>query len=158
MPHEEPDREPPEGRDGRLSGAPPENGGRADQHRPLAGSVWEWITAAVSLVIVLGAIAFLLVDAAGAPPTPPHIELVIDSIVTSGDGYLVEFRAVNSGQTTAAGLHIAAALREGDRTLETSEVEIDYVPREGSRSAGLFFGHDPRGYDLEMRPTGYRRP
>ena len=126
--------------------------------RPLAGSHWEWIAAAASLLLVLGAIGFLLFDARNSPRSAPSIRIAIDSIITAGDGLLVEFHARNAGTTTAAGVRVEGRLSSDSGVVETSEVTLDYVPGESARSAGLFFSLDPREHRLDIRPTGYERP
>lgn len=121
-------------------------------------SASEWIVAALSAVLVLGAIGFMLYEAASEPASPPDIIIQVDSIVRTGTGYVVEFEARNRGQTTAAGLTISGELRSDTGTVATSDVTIDYVPADGTRRGGLFFSENPRLYRLEIRPEGYDRP
>lgn len=118
----------------------------------------EWIVAALGALLVLGAAGFLLRDALGTDPAPPRIAIEVDSVVRSGEGYLVEFRVRNRGSTTAAGLLVEGEIRDGAGALETSEVTFDFVPAEGVRRAGLFFTRDPGRHRLEIRPKGYDRP
>jgi uncharacterized protein (TIGR02588 family) len=128
------------------------------RERSGAGSRLEWIAAVVSLVVVLAAIGLLAYEGIVAPTTPPRISVRVDSIVDGGDGFLVELRARNAGTATAASLLLEGELRGDSGVVETSQTTIDYVPGEGSRTAGLFFSHDPRRYRLEIRPLGYDRP
>ena len=125
--------------------------------RPTASPL-EWGVAGLSTLLVLGAVGFLLHDAARGSPSHPRIAIEVDTVVRAGQGYLVEFRAWNHGQTTAAGLLIEGEIRSDTGTVEKSEVTIDYVPSEGMRRGGLFFTHDPRRNRLEIRPKGYDRP
>lgn len=118
----------------------------------------EWLVAALSALLVLGTIAFLLHAALGSPATPPRITIQVDSVVRAGPGWLVEFRARNDGETTAAGLVVEGELRAGTGPVEKSQVTIDYVPARGVRRGGLFFTEDPRRHRLRIRPLGYDRP
>jgi uncharacterized protein (TIGR02588 family) len=129
--------------------------------RNLAGSHWEWIAAVISFVLVAAAIVFLIRDATGTPPSPPVIEIRVDSVVAAGSGYLVEFRAHNSSTSTAQALQVEGTLHPSDGAaadVETSQVTLDYLPGRSSRTAGLFFTRDPREGRLEIRPLGYTRP
>lgn len=127
--------------------------------RRLAGSHWEWVAAAISFVLVTSAIGFLVLDATESPPTPPVIEIAIDSVVAAGSGYLVEFSVHNTGTRTAATLQVEGTLRSGDAAdEETSQVTFDFVPGESTRGAGLFFTSDPRQGRLEIRSLGYQHP
>lgn len=118
----------------------------------------EWAVAAVSALLVLGVIGYLLYEALAEPQTPPAIEVTVEAVQAVGNGYLVEFEAQNRGQTTAAGLAVEGTLRRGAEAVETASATLDYVPAEGSRRGGLYFTEDPRGYRLELRPIGYGRP
>jgi uncharacterized protein (TIGR02588 family) len=129
------------------------NSGKGGGTSPL-----EWVVAGISALLVLGVAAFLLYDALARPETPPRITLEVDTIVPAGGGYLVEFRARNRGQATAAGLVVEGVIRSDTGTVEKSQVTISYVPAQGSRQAGLIFTRDPRAGRLEMRPLGYDRP
>jgi|SRR5215218_52965 len=118
----------------------------------------EWAVGALSLALVLAVAGFILHDAFRNPASPPRITFEVDSIVRAGRGYLVEFRARNSGRSTAAGVEVEGELLGDSGTVETTQVTIGYVPARGTTSAGLFFSEDPRRYRLEIRPKGYDRP
>lgn len=127
--------------------------------RPREGtSPLEWVVAGLSAVLVMGAAAFLLHDAAAGTASPPRITITVDTVVPAGTGWLVEFRAHNGGRTTAAELLVEGTIRSDTGTVERSEVTIGYVPAAGKRKAGLFFSEDPRRHRLEIRPKGYDRP
>ncbi len=128
------------------------------QQRSRGTSPWEWVVAALSGVLVLGAIGFMLQEALSEPSSPPRIEIAVDTIIATRNGYVVEFRATNRGTTTAAGLTVEGELKSATGSVEKSEVTVQYVPAEASRQGGLFFSHDPQRYQLEIRPKGYARP
>lgn len=121
-------------------------------------SVWEWIAAGIGGFLVFGAVGFMLHEAVTLPDTPPRIEITIDSIVAQPSGYLVRVRAHNRGYSTAAALEIEGELVADTGIVQTSRTTIDYVPERGSRTAGLFFDHDPRILTLRLRPVGYDDP
>jgi uncharacterized protein (TIGR02588 family) len=121
-------------------------------------STLEWIVAAVSTLVVLGAIGLLLREAFGEPDTPPEIQIAVEEIVQTSSGYVVEFWAENRGSTTAASLAIEGELLQDTVSVETSSVTIDYVPGEARRKAGLFFSSDPRRYTLDIKAKGYDEP
>ena len=136
------------------NGGSGDGGGRRHEH----ASPLEWVIAGVSALLVLGTIAFLLHDALSGPSTPPQVTVHADTVLRAGPGWLVEFRATNGGQTTAAGLTVEGTLEADTGTVERSEVTIDYVPAQGSRRGGLYFTRDPGRHRLQLRATGYDRP
>lgn len=134
-----------------------ENQGRR-QPAPHETTWSQWLVAALSTLLVLGAIGFLVYDALRSPPTPPRIVFEVDSAVPAGDGFLVQFRARNRGNTTAARLIVEGTLGGPTGVVASSEATIDYVPAGGAARAGLYFPLDPRGFRLIIRAKGYAMP
>jgi uncharacterized protein (TIGR02588 family) len=134
------------------------SGGGAERGPGRGTSPWEWAAAAAGLLLVLGAIGFLLRQAVVRPATPPAIVLSVDSVHPAPGGFHVGFRARNVGGTTAADLHVEGELREGERTVETSEATLRFVPPGAERRGGLFFREDPRRHTLDLRALGYEYP
>lgn len=141
-----PDRGPSDGEPQR----PPEH---HDATSPL-----EWAVAAVSALVVLAVVGFLLYEALGEAPTPPDVRVTVTVVRALERGHLVEFDATNRGQTTAARVEVEGTLRRGGATVEAASATLDYVPAGGTRRGGLYFSEDPRGYALELRARGYARP
>jgi uncharacterized protein (TIGR02588 family) len=121
-------------------------------------SLAEWIVAGVSAALVLGVLGFLIYDGVRSPLTPADLTIEVDSIQPAGPGYLVLFRARNSGRTTAAEVLVEGELEPDSGKVETSETTIDYVPAEGEQRGGLYFRQDPHRARLRLRAHGYRDP
>lgn len=121
-------------------------------------SVWEWIFAFIGLALVVGAIGFMLYEALWESESPPDIKVQVESINEISSGYLVKFRAVNQGGATASEVMIEAELKRGEEKVETSQTTVDFLPARSTRKGGFFFKHDPRQFDLQIRPVGYRQP
>src|ERR687897_2772043 len=83
-------------------------------------SVSEWIVAIFSAALVLGLLGFLVYEGVGSPKTPPDVTIEVDSIQKAGPGYLVLFRARNSGRTTAAEVLVEGELEDSGK-IERSE-------------------------------------
>ena len=132
-----------------------------EQGAPIKGppttSVSEWIVAIFSAALVLGLLGFLVYEGLGSPKTPPDVTIEVDSIQKAGPGYLVLFRARNSGRTTAAEVLVEGELEDSGK-IERSETTIDYVPARGEQHAGLYFRGDPQRSRLRIRAHGYREP
>ena len=121
-------------------------------------SLAEWIVAIASAILVLGVVGFLIYDGVKSPGKPPEITVEVDSIQAAGPGYLVLFRAVNGGNTTAAEVVVEGELEAGGGRVETAETTLDYVPPNALVRGGLYFERDPRRLKLELRAHGYRDP
>jgi uncharacterized protein (TIGR02588 family) len=120
--------------------------------------LWMWAIGLLGLLLVLGSIGFALYEGAVGDSSPPDVTVQVEEIVTAQNGFLVEFRVVNEGGTTAAGLIVEGELRNGTEVLESSDTTMEYVPSHSERAGGLFFTLDPREYDLQIRATGYESP
>jgi uncharacterized protein (TIGR02588 family) len=119
---------------------------------------WMWGIALAGLALGLGSIGFMLYEAAAGDSSPPDVTVRVGSILPTRNGFLVEFRAVNEGGSTAEGLTVEGELRSGAESVETSDTTIEYVPAHSAREGGLFFTSDPRRYELRLRAKGYEKP
>lgn len=133
-----------------------------EQRAPIKGapttSVSEWIVASFSAALVLALLGFLVYEGVRSPEMPPDVTVEVDSIQKAGSGYLVLFRARNSGRTTAAEVLVEGELEDGSGKVERSETTIDYVPARGEQHGGLYFRGDPQRSRLRLRAHGYRDP
>ena len=120
--------------------------------------LWIWSIGFFGLALVLGSILFMLYEALTGDTSPPDVTVHLESIEPSSSGFLVTFRAINEGGSTAAGLTIEGTLRDGIENIETSNTTIEYLPSHSERKGGLFFTGDPRQFELELRATGYEEP
>lgn len=118
----------------------------------------EWVIAGIGLLLVAGVLGLLLYKAIWKEPSPPQITVSVFSIVPTQNGYLVQFRALNQGSSTAEGVVIGGELRRGAETVESSQTTLDYLPANSERGGGLFFTHDPRQSELQLRACGYEEP
>jgi uncharacterized protein (TIGR02588 family) len=132
-------------------------GDRLAQHaKP---SIWEWVAAGIGGVLVAAVLGFMAYEAAMLSPHPtPRLAIRIDTVVAYPSGYVVEFRAMNDGDATAANVLVQGDLRSDTTLVERSEAVIDFVPAGSSRPGGLVFKNDPRRHKMEVRPVGFDIP
>jgi uncharacterized protein (TIGR02588 family) len=120
--------------------------------------LWMWGIGLVGLVLALGSIGFALYEAVAGDSSPPDVTVEVVEILPAQDGFLVEFRVINEGGTTAAGLTVEGELRDGAEIVEASDTTVEYVPSHSEREGGVFFTRDPRQYELQLRAKGYETP
>ncbi len=128
------------------------------RERPKQTPVWEWIIAAVGLILVVAALGTTLYRAVTEESTPPILEISVEAIQPNANGYLVKFRVKNTGNQTASGLTIEGELKRGEESAETSSATLAYAPANSRREGGLFFSKNPNEYKLEIRAKGYEKP
>ena len=134
---------------------------RETRERPKKTPVWEWIIAAVGFILVVAALGTTLYRAVIEESTPPILEISVEAIVPTANGYLVNFSVKNNGNQTAAGLTVEGELKtdaEGAESVETISATLAYAPANSRREGGLFFSKNPNEYRLEIRAKGYEKP
>ena len=119
---------------------------------------WMWAIAFMGFVLVFGSIAFTLYEATAGDSSPPDVAVRVDSVLPTRNGFLVQFRVINEGGSTAQGLTVEGELRNGVELLESRDTTIEYVPSHSEREGGLFFTSDPRQYEMHLRAKGYEKP
>ena len=129
-----------------------------NQRRQKETPVWEWIIAAIGLILVVAATGTTLYRAVTEKSTPPILEFSVEAIVPTANGYLVEFRVKNTGNQTAAGLTVEGELKRGEESVETSTATLAYAPANSQREGGLFFTKNPNDFELNIRALGYEKP
>lgn len=118
----------------------------------------EWVSAALGLMMVLSAVAYLVYSSVGRTGSPPEITITVLAIEAQKTGYLVRTRVSNGGTSTAAQLSIEGTLKTKTGEEQRSEVTLDYVAAGSETNAGLFFTQDPRQGELQVRPVSYQDP
>jgi uncharacterized protein (TIGR02588 family) len=119
---------------------------------------WLLSIASLGLVLVAGSIVFMLYEAVAGDASPPDIKVRVETTEQTRNGYLVKFRAVNEGGSTAEGVTVEGVLRSGTEVLEVSDTILEWVPAHSEREGGLLFTSDPRQYQFQLRARGYENP
>jgi uncharacterized protein (TIGR02588 family) len=149
-----PERNPTAAVESRAEAATDEPHRSSGQATPLL----EWIVGALGAALVCGSIGFLVYHALARDQTPPDIRIVAERVLDLQNGYLVQFRAFNQGNSAAAEVGIEGELAGPDGDTEVSEVVLDYLPPRSDREGGLVFSRDPRAGQLSLRAKGHARP
>ena len=132
--------------------------GRQAVGRAAGTSTWEAAVGALGFILVFATIAFLAYQALTTADKTPSISIEVVAITPTAGGHLVRFRTLNTGGGTAAALRIKGELRRDGRTVERSEVTLDYLPALGEREGALIFQEDPNSYELRLVVEGYADP
>jgi uncharacterized protein (TIGR02588 family) len=133
-------------------------GGEAAPRAGPPPTAWEWLAAAIGLLLLLASVGYLLADHWGGDAAPPVPVVQVTGIEPQAGRWLVRVRVSNASRGTAAALRVEGELKQGGQAVERSEVEFDFVPGRSSREGGLFFSRDPRGLELDLQPKSYQRP
>ena len=130
-------------------------------HEPPHGapaSNWEWVCAAIGVLLVLGTVGFIGYEALTREPAVPDVTVEHIGTEQASGGYIVRFSARNTGPATAAALSISGELLDATAVIESSEAVLDYLPSNAERQGGLIFQNDPARYELKLTAKGYFDP
>lgn len=117
----------------------------------------EWLVFAVSLVLVLGTLGYLVYDAARGGEEPPDLVVELGAARRGSQGFRVPVTVRNRGDETAENAHIEVVLTSPGRPPETAGLDIAFVPRGSTRRGWVTFSADPTGR-LTGRVLGYEKP
>jgi uncharacterized protein (TIGR02588 family) len=126
--------------------------------RHSAVPTWEWVVAGIGLLMLLALVGFTTYRIFTDRNAPPTFTTEVETIVPSGDSYLVTFHVTNVGDQTAAAVNVEGRLLEGEKEVERSVATLTYAPAHSTRTATLIFMKDPRLHGLEIRPVGFEKP
>lgn len=119
----------------------------------------EWIVFAVSLVLVVSTLGYLVYDGATFGDAPPRIEFVLGTPQRQLNHFLVPVSVTNRGEQTAEGVHIEVVLESGGKEQESGEFEIAFLPRHSTRKGWVTFQTDPRTVEqMKARVLGFEKP
>ena len=119
----------------------------------------EWIVFAVSLVLVMSTLGYLVYDAATLGEAPPSIEFQLGTPQPRLNNFLVPVSVTNRGDETAEGVHIEVVLESGGKELESADFEIAFLPRHSTREGWVTFQVDPRTVEqMNARVLGFEKP
>ena len=121
-------------------------------------SMWEWLAAALGLLLLVASLGYLAFDAMAGNGRPPSPAVRVTGIEEQDGHYLVRLQVLNRSRATAADLRVEGELRRGAEVVERSETEFAFLPGESRREGGLFFRHDPRTLELVVSARSYQQP
>jgi|GEM_PF-184893 len=117
-----------------------------------ARPVLQWIGAGLGMLVTLGAIGVILVEAM-APARPVAFSVAVREVRPTEGGWIAEVEVGNRGSTAAAGVTL-----EGMAGEQTAAATLDYVPGDGEATAFLRFPRDPRTAPPVVVVTGWSEP
>jgi uncharacterized protein (TIGR02588 family) len=118
----------------------------------------EWVTGAVSAVIVLGVIVWIGKDGLVDRDTSPNLKGIVLQTEERSDGFQVLFEIRNESSETASQVTVRGEVRDQNSVRESTETVLDYVPGHSKAGGGLIFKQNPAGNRLTVRATAFDEP
>ena len=120
----------------------------------------EWVTLAVSTLIVVGLIALTAYFYVTSPSTPAAVEVEprLAETYQSGSRYYLPLTVRNTGGETGEEVRIRVSVTDASGRQEAAEVMIQFLAGGGSSKAVAAFGTDPRQGQVEAVVVSYLEP
>lgn len=118
----------------------------------------EWAVFAVSLVVVLATLGYLIYDAATAREAKPDLRVELGRPEPLSGGFAVPVTVHNRGDETAEGVRVEVVLETPGKPPERAELDIAFIPRQSKREGWITLRSDPAKGRLTGRAMGYEKP
>jgi len=126
------------------------------EKRP-ARSAAEWVTFAVSVLILLVLVGLIATEA--GEPDRPALPRVVETgpVERHGERFLVPVKIRNEGGATAESVQIVAELTIGAEVTEADQT-VEFLARDETAEVAFVFDEDPATGTLDVRVAGFTVP
>ena len=118
----------------------------------------EWSVFAVSLVLVVATLGFLVWESVANHGGPPDVVVTLGEAQPSSGGYRVPVEVGNVGRSTAEDVLIPVLLDLPDGTREEGRLNIAFLPRDSKREGWVTFRGDPGRGKLSLGAIAFEVP
>src|SRR5690606_38576706 len=119
----------------------------------------EWMVFAVSLLMVIGILGYLVYQVAVYEEGSPDLHFTYVHGPAPHAPHRYFLRIKNDGQETAEEGQVEMVLERGGEEMETAALTLPYLPKQSVREGWLVFSKDPATADtLYARVISYKKP
>jgi uncharacterized protein (TIGR02588 family) len=131
-----------------------------DSQAAAGSSFAEWVTLAVSSLLVLGLVALTsyLYLTASTDPAAVTVQPSLSDVYQAGNRFYLPVTVLNSGGKTAEEVRLRVTLTDAAGHTETSDFQIQFLAGGGSNRAVAAFGSDPRQGQLDAAVVSFLEP
>jgi uncharacterized protein (TIGR02588 family) len=133
--------------------------GKSSQSRSRSRISAEWITIAISSLIVAVLIGLILLTWVTKDDRPPILSITTPEAIRQEQGYYyVPFTVKNDGGGTAESVQVIGELRINGQVEEQGEQQIDFLSSREEEEGAFVFSRNPAAGDLVIRVASYKLP
>ncbi len=118
----------------------------------------EWITFALSALIVVGLVGLVLLSWVTQSHEPPILSVQTKAMRVREGQFYIPFTVENTGGDTAEAVQIVGELRQGEQIIESGEQQIDFLASHEQQSGAFVFTQNPQMGRLSLRVASYQLP
>ena len=122
-------------------------------------SLAEWLTLAISSLVLLTIVGLVLYDWQISKNLPPAFQVEVSETTQLIEGqYYVPFTLKNTGGRIARTVQVIAELNLPDGSDEAGEQQFDFLSGNERKKGGFVFEHNPQTGDLVIRVASFGLP
>lgn len=114
----------------------------------------EWLVFAISALLILTVVGFLVYDLSQDEGLPPEIHVTLGEPVQAPHGFMVPVAVTNKGQQTAQ--EVMVEVTSGGTSAEQAEIQIDFLSAGEVRRGWVGFSGASAEFRFKTRVKGYR--
>jgi uncharacterized protein (TIGR02588 family) len=124
-------------------------------------STAEWVTLSLSVLVVGALIVVALVeesrrqegDAAGL-----QVTFDTERVASRGDSFYIPYTVLNTGSEAISSAEIWIEVFDGERVVESAEINVQFLPLQGKQNGIFVTMHDPASHALRSRIESLQFP
>lgn len=134
--------------------------GQEDEQQSASRSIAEWVTLAVSSLLVLGLVTLTSYLYLTAPTDPAAMTVhpQLSEVYQSGDRFYVPIAVTNTGGQTAEEVRVRVALTDAAGIAESAEFQVQFLAGGGVGRGVVSFSGDPRTGRLAAAVVSFLEP
>ena len=118
----------------------------------------EWTVFAISLVLVVGTLGFLIRESLVAAGGAPEVVARLGAPKPAAGGWMVPVEVTNLGEGTAEDVKVTVILELPEAQPEEAELDIAFLPRDSRRNGWVSFRGEPGRGSLRLGPIAFEVP
>ena len=119
----------------------------------------EWSVFALSLLMVVGVLGYLIYMTWHHEESSPDIKVDYRPDPTHSSPHRYQVKVQNVGGQTAEEVIIELSLQKAGAAIETSQVQLPFLPKEATQESWVNFSKDPALADsVTSRVVSYKKP
>jgi uncharacterized protein (TIGR02588 family) len=119
-----------------------------------------WVTLGLSLLVVAVLVGIAIREELARQDAGTGLAVTFDrgAATRRGDDYLVPFTVYNTGADAISSADISIAVYAGERLVESTEITVEFLPREGRQDGIYVSAFDPTTHAVRARLESLQFP
>lgn len=121
----------------------------------------EWVTLSLSVLVVGALIIVALVEESrrlDGDGTGLQVTFDMEGAAARGESFYVPYTVLNAGSEAISSAEIWIEVVDGERIIESAEINVQFLPLQGKQDGMFVTTHDPASHALRSRVESLQFP